>query len=447
MPPEVTITGQDDIEVAEEDLVAEGTMSPDELAEALVEAVAEGPIPAEELAAADMIAEGSPIAGDEGRPLMPDAAQLAPPPAALNLDAVEFRDAVREAEEEVAEAEADYLRKAEHAKAAKKVWEAAVEAMRKVIREHKPGKYPLLEAVAKMPKAEADPAIVVEFVDPAPAPVADDESWREVPLVELGLSPKILLSLADHVHDGRPLATIGALADFTSQPFARLTDVKGIGQAAAEKIGDALAEFWARRGRLDPQTDAELGELLAGADRHAAAVGEAHESLITLGCTEAEARAAISKATFTGRRFESADELIAEIRDQAADDAEDARRKADPDDDWRSIPLATTLHKEPGILRKLVLANIQELGVLADQLSRVPIEDVTFDLDDDGKLSTEELDRLSAILADVRTRFPGMASAITAEMLGFVEDAAAPAPKPRAKPRKSKAPTDLVAAP
>ena len=68
---------------------------------------------------------------------------------------------------------------------------------------------------------------------------AEDNSWRDVELASLDLSAKVLENL-----DAAELTTIGDLADYSANG-GRLTQVSGIGPAAAEKIEDALEGFWA----------------------------------------------------------------------------------------------------------------------------------------------------------------------------------------------------------
>lgn len=99
---------------------------------------------------------------------------------------------------------------------------------------------------------KATAAVVVEEGKPEVAhtdePTAEavveveDESWKGTPLTELSIPSKIL----DHLAEGR-LTTLGELATFTSDPFNKLTDLKGIGEKAAEKVEAALEKFWQQR--------------------------------------------------------------------------------------------------------------------------------------------------------------------------------------------------------
>lgn len=72
---------------------------------------------------------------------------------------------------------------------------------------------------------------------------AADESWREVEISELeGLTSGLCSKLYEAGID-----TIGKLADYTKDGQAQITDIDGIGPAAAEKIEGAMTAFWASR--------------------------------------------------------------------------------------------------------------------------------------------------------------------------------------------------------
>lgn len=66
------------------------------------------------------------------------------------------------------------------------------------------------------------------------------EEWRNFPVVELDLPEKVRTSLIY-----AELETVGAIADFTSSG-KDLTELKGIGEATAEKVRDALDKVWAK---------------------------------------------------------------------------------------------------------------------------------------------------------------------------------------------------------
>lgn len=105
----------------------------------------------------------------------------------------------------------------------KKVWESKFEEFRNLMNEHNTPT-PLFDAATGGP--------------------VDD--WRIVPLTEAlaGLPENILGRLKE-----MELETVGQFADWTNADGGKnkLIDIPGIGQAKAEKIENALADFWAKR--------------------------------------------------------------------------------------------------------------------------------------------------------------------------------------------------------
>ena len=147
----------------------------------------------------------------------------------------------------VQELEADFKEKKEAASAAKKRWESAQSHLSEVIAKGRE-RLPLFDRPREV---EAEPVAVVPIAaTPTPTPAA--EPWRAVRLDVLqGMTPSILAALAE-----AGIETIGAITDHTAKG-KRLTEIKGIGEAAHEKIDDALAGFWA--GQSEP-ADALEGE-------------------------------------------------------------------------------------------------------------------------------------------------------------------------------------------
>lgn len=66
------------------------------------------------------------------------------------------------------------------------------------------------------------------------------EQWRDVPLSDLGLPEGMMQKLNE-----AEIETVGDVATFVNDG-KRLTDIKGIGEANAEKLENALTEFWAK---------------------------------------------------------------------------------------------------------------------------------------------------------------------------------------------------------
>ena len=134
----------------------------------------------------------------------------------------EWEEAVREARLNEKAAKVEYERRKAATKTAKAEWEEAVEAMGEAI-DQKPGKYPLFEQ-----QADQGP------VEPA--------EWRSTPLADI-IAPTTAAKLAECEAS---ITTIGDLQDFVNaQGDLWWRDVPGIGEGKAEKIGDAVAQWFA----------------------------------------------------------------------------------------------------------------------------------------------------------------------------------------------------------
>lgn len=115
----------------------------------------------------------------------------------------------------------------EELKAATEEHKGAVATLRRAVRRGGREDRPLFDGVADLEPA-SDGA----------------EAWRSVSIDALELPPRIATCLLEH--KPKPIATIGDLADYTSQPHNMLTDIKGIGGAAANQIDEALTLYWQR---------------------------------------------------------------------------------------------------------------------------------------------------------------------------------------------------------
>lgn len=158
-------------------------------------------------------------------------------------------------ETEVDIAKNDWDLKKERAADAKKVFDGLVEQLLELIRKVKnPPSMPLFDGVSEPQPAASENTQV------------DDMAWRAVPLSEalVGLPESIIVSLNES-----NLQTMGELADWTAAYGGRnkLTDIPGIGPAKAEKIEQALVDFWARQKAVDD------GSTQYGSDDSEAAIG------------------------------------------------------------------------------------------------------------------------------------------------------------------------------
>jgi len=121
---------------------------------------------------------------------------------------------------------AEIKAKEAHSEASRKT-KVCAEEISKLLDEIEAGPGPLFDKGKKDPKAQG-------------------EAWREKKLPELKLTPKILKHLAEH---DKGIRTVGDLADFSTPKngyVSFLTDIAGIGKAAAQKIEDVTMEFHAQ---------------------------------------------------------------------------------------------------------------------------------------------------------------------------------------------------------
>ena len=144
----------------------------------------------------------------------------------------------------VADLAIDELKKKSLHKGAKERHEAAVEELLQMENDLHAGRYPLpfrgdssglTDIVAEDPLPGQQ-----ELPLDGPAAVTCNDAWRAVSICELGQAGAVNEKL---INAG--LKTLGELADYTAADKL-LTDIKGIGQTKADKIGDALAEYWRR---------------------------------------------------------------------------------------------------------------------------------------------------------------------------------------------------------
>lgn len=168
-------------------------------------------------------------------------------------------------QERVSAARGEWEELKKEASAAKKKYETEVNRLEKAIAEEKE---PSLFSAGTVSGMSA-PAVA-----PAPTPAPEPEAWRSVRLDTLDLPARVLTALAEA---SPPIVTIGDHADYCKPRengyCPRLTDIKGIGKGAVDKIDDALESFWSTyRAAADvpavpvvdvnsePEPEAEAGE-------------------------------------------------------------------------------------------------------------------------------------------------------------------------------------------
>ena len=159
---------------------------------------------------------------------------------------------VSEAEEWATSAEDRWKDAHAHAKDLKGILEMRETALRRLIRERRTGLSELERGQGLLPFAGT-------------APEAEPEAWRSVTIGQLDLPARI----AESLHEAE-LSTIGAIADFTAK--LALTEIAGIGPAAAEKIEQALEAFWAANPQMVPGVVEPTSDPAVNGQAHASAV-------------------------------------------------------------------------------------------------------------------------------------------------------------------------------
>lgn len=127
-------------------------------------------------------------------------------------------------------------------------FETATESLTRAIDEARQPNLFNRDGTPKQAPSEAIPPDVEGKPLSSFTPPADDESWRVDSIDVLDLKE----ALADKLRDAS-IYTLGNLQDYTDpaknggNPHKRITDVAGIGVAAAQKIEEAFTAYWANR--------------------------------------------------------------------------------------------------------------------------------------------------------------------------------------------------------
>lgn len=185
----------------------------------------------------------------------PTVSRYAPSPSELAAFDAETSRLVGKAMDEIDEAQKEFDEVNSEAKAAKVRWQGLVEQQHKLIRERreirgKPIQRTLLD-YAPPTVNEVSTAPLQATTEPDPL----ENLWREFPLDRFtiwGMTDNDVKRLAEGQRkkfDPHPIATIGQLADFSSNTANpgfenRLTDFKGIGTTGADRITQATDHFW-----------------------------------------------------------------------------------------------------------------------------------------------------------------------------------------------------------
>jgi hypothetical protein len=166
---------------------------------------------------------------------------------------------VNESARECAAYRADHEAKAEVAKDAKKAYELAVADHFKLVDQRRAGRgqpvqQELFDRTAGHAAAEAD------LREPGEVPAPTDDSWKALPLTELVEHDDLPATVAKLLGEAG-INTLGELTAYTEPKAsgwtAKLSDVKGIGPAKVDAIGEATIKFWQR---WKPHADATRPE-------------------------------------------------------------------------------------------------------------------------------------------------------------------------------------------
>jgi hypothetical protein len=124
-------------------------------------------------------------------------------------------------------------------KTAKETYDGLVDYLREIIREETT--MPLFQPKPKPATAEA------QAEKPA------DDGWQDIDLAEA--MPEISAKVIEKLKEA-DIATVYQMSEFSKG--ARLTDIKGIGEATVVKIEEAMTRFWARRNEAAKPVDESI---------------------------------------------------------------------------------------------------------------------------------------------------------------------------------------------
>ncbi len=174
-----------------------------------------------------------------------EAPMLGPDVARLQ-EIAKFAKQIEVAENETSEAEATFLKLKEATSAAKKAYESSVAILRSTIRKFRGESGPNLwnqQTTATVTDTKGGETIQYEA-----------EAWRDVSIGDLDISDNAVTKLAGHAK----IATLGDLSDYMKD--SELTDIKGIGAKASDKIEDSLAKWFKSNPAKCPPLKSSTGD-------------------------------------------------------------------------------------------------------------------------------------------------------------------------------------------
>lgn len=179
-------------------------------------------------------------------PKKPAKVAAAPPaPDVARLQEIaKFAKQIETAENETSEAEAKFLKLKEATSAAKKAYESSVAILRATIRKFRGDSGPnLFNQTTTATDTKTGDTVQYEA-----------EAWRDVSIGDLDISDNAVTKLAGHAKIG----TLGDLSDYMKD--SELTDIKGIGAKASDKIEDSLAKWFKANPAKCPPLKSSTGD-------------------------------------------------------------------------------------------------------------------------------------------------------------------------------------------
>ncbi len=157
----------------------------------------------------------------------------------------EMQQRIRKARKKEREAEANVEALKEEMKAAKEELDEASAYLGKLIDESEtPTLFNTNTTSRKPEKPTKEDAPQAE-----PTPIqtdGSDDAWRSIPVSELGLKPRTLKAIADNF-ESVDVVTLGALTDWkNAREHRRWTDIKGVGDKAADAIDEGYEKVFER---------------------------------------------------------------------------------------------------------------------------------------------------------------------------------------------------------
>lgn len=167
-----------------------------------------------------------------------------------------LRHSIREAAAETAKRKDDYANSKKHLEGLRGQLESLIDEFEQEKQPRLPfGKPAAAAAEPKGHTVNPDAPVLPEGDVPLKYDPDTDLRWRRVPITDLRLTDRITYAL-EHAN----IFNLGQLVDYASDGHTNLTDIKGVGEAAVDKVAVAMSEFWKTAAeRFGPTPVAQVG--------------------------------------------------------------------------------------------------------------------------------------------------------------------------------------------